>query len=791
MNKHSIALNAVVKIYCFLFLVHLQLPSTGQPVTQSIRGLISNIESQSPLANASITLLSTLHPMGAISQEDGSFRIDRVPVGRHTLLISLNGYENATLTEVLVTSGKETILPVFLKQVVTKLKEVVIKSGIQKHRPLNAMATVSARSFSVEETRRYAGGLDDPARMASAFAGVTAGNLQDNAIIIRGNAPKGVLWRLEGVEIPNPNHFAGGNVAGGGVVTIFSSQLLSNSDFFTGAFPAEYGNALAGVFDMKLRSGNNEKRESAIQLGLMGIDLSSEGPFKKGKKATYLFNYRYSTLALLSAMGLFKEAQLPKYQDFSFKVNLPTQKAGTFSLWGIGALDHAFEKPALDSGKWETNWDRFQNNWKLSTGALGLTHKLNLGTQTLLTTTLATAGVKNTADMRRVNDDLQLQPDARLTDLSGRATLSSVLNHTFKPGLSIRTGINYHCLFYNLDLNSTIDNDPASFRNITRSSGESGFMEFFAQSRYSITSNFTLNAGINASYYDINKTSAVDPRIGLQYKINHRQTLAFGYGRHRQMEDLRIYMIEQKREDKVSYPNKQLQLANAQHFVLAYDWQLTPSLRLKLEPYYQVLQNIPGIADSSYSMVNFQQDWTFSDSLGNNSRGRNMGIDLTLERFLRNNYYYLITGSIFNSRYKAADGIWRNTRYNKTFAFNVLGGKEWITPKGDIWGFNGRLNVLGGQRYSPVDVDKTLANKKIYYDEQHAFEKQADPMYYFDLTITYRINRKKYSGIFALQLKNVFGTPSFYGYDYNYRSREIVKEVDRIMLPILSYKIEF
>lgn len=641
--------------YCFLCLISgfIYLNANAQSITQVVRGKVFDNESQAPLAGASISIINTIPLIGTVSDSSGNFRLKNITIGRHSVAISISGYDAITIPEVLITSGKEVILSVGLKQSVATLGEIVIKSGSQKGKVLNNMATVSARSFSVEETRRYAGGLDDPARMASAFAGVTTGNLQDNAIIIRGNAPKGVSWRLEGVEIPNPNHFAGGNVAGGGIVTVFSSQMLANSDFYTGAFPAEYGNAMAGVFDMRFRNGNNEKRESAVQLGLLGIDVSSEGPFVKGKGATYLFNYRYSTLGLMAGLGLINSSGIPKYQDLSFKMNFPTKNWGTFSVWGIGAIDHLVAKETADSAKWETDWDRYRNNWKLNSGAAGITHKLMLGRNTYLNTTLAASHVSNTSFIERIDDKLNMQPNADISDKSGRTTASIVLNHKFNPYLSIRSGINYHRLSYNFNISSTIDNEPGTFRNITHTKGESGFQEYYMQFRYDINDRLSLNPGINASYFEMNNEFSVDPRLGLKYKLTNTHTLGLAYGRHRQMEDLRIYMVERKEEDKITLPNKNLKLAQAQHFVLSYDWLVSKNMRIKIEPYYQILQKVPGIADSSYSMINFLQDWSFSDSLGNNSKGRNIGIDFTLERFLSKNFYYLVTASIFDSKYKS------------------------------------------------------------------------------------------------------------------------------------------
>jgi hypothetical protein len=713
-----------------------------------------------------------------------------VPVGRYNIQVSFLGYDAVVIPEVLVTSGKELILNVGLKQSLTQMNEVTIKAYSRKDQPINTMASISARSFTVEETRRYAGGLDDPARMASAFAGVTVGNIQDNAIVIRGNSPKGVLWRLEGVEVPNPNHFAGGNVAGGGSVTIFSSQLLSNSDFFTGAFPAEYGNALAGVFDMKLRNGNQEKRENTIQVGVLGIDLSSEGPFKKGNGATYLFNYRYSTLGLLSSLHVIPAGQVPKYQDLSFKLNFPSKKAGNLSLWGIMALDNNVQALNRDSAKWKTEWDRIYYVWKLNMGTIGLTHKINVG-QTFITTTLAASGIQNKMDAKRFDDELIQRPNWYFVDESGKIIISTVLNHKFNSKYAIKAGFNYSELFYNLNLNSTYNGDPATFQNFVKQNGHSGYSEAFVESNYSLTNNLVLNAGLNGNYFALNNDFSVEPRLGVKWEFHPHHSLSFGYGLHSQLEELKIYFVTKYVNGHLEYPNKNLGLAHAQHFVFGYDWLMNENLRFKVEPYYQYLYNVPGIRDSSYSMINFKQDWSFNDSLANNSKGRNIGIDITLEHFLHKGFYYLITGSLFDSKYKGSDGIWRNTRYNKGYALNLLLGKEFFLRNSKVLGINGRFNYMGGERYSPVLIDKSIQNKEVFYDESRAFEKQYSPTYYLDFTITYRINKKRHSSVWALQIKNALNSPAQDGFEYNYRTGNIDRNTYTVVLPVLSYKIEF
>src|SRR3989304_2227264 len=353
-----------------LFLINILIEA--QDIAQTVKGTVTDKESQITLPGANVLILGTNPLLGTVTDMEGSFKIENVKIGRYNIQISYVGYEPVTIPEILVSSGKEVVLNINLKESVNQMEEVVVKAHSRKDRPLNSMATISARSFTVEETRRYAGGLDDPARLVAAFAGVSCGNLQDNAIIIRGNSPKGVAWRVEGVDVPNPNHFSGGNVAGGGAVNLISSQLLANSDFYTGAFPSEYGNALAGVFDIRLRTGNSEEREYAFQAGMLGIDFAAEGPFVKGKNASYLFNYRYSTFGLLYNLGIISIEQIPRYQDLSFKFNFPTEKAGTFSIWGIGGIDYNHEPVDYDSSLWDMDWDRVTYEWEVDLGAVGL-----------------------------------------------------------------------------------------------------------------------------------------------------------------------------------------------------------------------------------------------------------------------------------------------------------------------------------------------------------------------------------------------------------------------------------
>ena len=771
-----------------LFLV-LPLVAHSQDITQTLRGTIYDQSTHEPLIGATIVVQNSQPVIGTTTDEAGNFSITNLPLGRVSLEISYIGYESRVIPEVLITSAKEVVLSIALKEAATELEGVEVVAGIRKEKALNAMATVSARTFSVEETQRYAGGLSDPARLASAFAGVSTGNLQDNSIVVRGNAPQGVQWRLEGVEIPSPQHFSGGNVIGGGLVTLFSNQVIGNSDFLTGAFPAEYGNALAAVFDVKMRTGNTSRYEHTAQAGILGLDFASEGPLSRAKGASYLLNYRYSTLGLLSDLKINKTGQRIKYQDLSFKLNFPTEKAGTFSLWGIGGIDNTHKDALSAPADWKTDIDRVNNNWDTYVGTVGLRHQITAGERSFVESHLAFSGTDDRISTDYLSDDASVfTPDSRLKKQNGTLTLATSLTHKLSPLATLKVGISSKQLFYKYNLSAAQDYVPSTYARIVNSAGNTHLTEGYAQLKYQLSPSLLANVGLRAHYFGLSKELSLESRAGLAWKLSDKHSLSFGYGKHSQPEDLNVYMIE---VGGVAV-NKDLKLSDAHHFVLGYDWMLTDKLRFKAEAYYQYLWNIPGEEGTSYSLINLRRALYLNKALVNNTKGRNYGIDLTLERFLGDNYYYLITGSIFKSEYKAGDNLWRNTLYNKGFVLNALFGKEfYFANNRKVLDVNARVSVTGGERYSPILESQSVAQKRVIYDESRAFSEQFRTLTYADLTVNYRINHHKSSSVFSFQMKNILGAPIYIDHNYHYQTGQIELSKATLIIPNISYKIEF
>lgn len=749
----------------------------------TLRGTVVDRDTRAPLVGAVVVVVGTDPLRGAVADADGRFAVAGVPLGRHTVRVTFVGYAAAERPGVLVTAAGDAALDVALEPDAVVGGEVVVRASFDKDRPLNDFAAVSARSFSVEDTRRYAGGLDDPARMASAFAGVTTGSLADNALAIRGNAPKGVLWRVEGVEVPNPNHFAGLNVAGGGALTFFSSRTLADSDFLTGAFPAEYGNALSGVFDVALRSGNPDRREHAVQLGVVGVDLATEGPLGRG--ASYLVNYRYSTLALLRP--LLPTDQQIAYQDLTFKLAVPTRRAGRFEAWGLGGLDRQTAPENPDSTGWRYPDDRVASELTLGAGAAGLTHVALLGPRRFARTTAAVSRSRTDLFDRRYDDRLALRDDLDYRDVEDRLVLSSVLNTRLSPAHMNRTGASVQRLSSDV-LVRAAPGAGLPLATVADRRLATALVEGHTQSAVDLSARVRVHAGVHVLYASRSRDVFVEPRLAARWSPTDRDALSVGYGLHSQAEPLRLYAA---RLPDGTEPNRTLGLARAHHLVGGYDRRLGDAGRLKAEVYVQRLFSVPVVAGGSFSLLNFEQDLAFAEPLVNRGAGLNVGLEFTAERFLRGGVYGLLTGTVFRSRYRGGDGVWRDTRFARGFAVNALAGREFsVGRRGSLVGVNGRLTLAGGARYSPADLAASQALGEVVEDGRLAFTRQAPTAASFDLTATYRRNHRRVSEVWALQVKNVLGARDF-GLDYNLRTRTVDEVRQTVVLPLASYTVTF
>ncbi len=775
-----------------LFFVALQLlilTVCAQPLSQTIKGSVFDAETNYPLLGATVAVIDSVILKGATTDAEGRFKIEGVPLGRYNIQFSFIGYETFVIKEVVISSGKETVLNIGLHESAQEIEQVVIKSFSNKNESMNPMASVSARQVNIEEANRYAGGMDDPARLVSSYAGVTY-KVGNNSIIIRGNSPKGLLWRMEGVQIPNPNHFGDYISLGGGAVTALSSQTMATSDFFTGAFPAEYGNAMSGVFDIYMRSGNTDKREYVFQAGLNGIDFASEGPFIKGRKSTYLFNYRYSTLGLLSPI-LPKEMGKLTYQDLSFKLNFVT-KAGIFSFWGIGAHDYQGKLAVKDTLEWDEYNARKEYKTTMTMSATGISYKKTLNSKTFIQSTLAITGNSIDWQQKKLDSAMVLLPKNAISDYRWKYTFTGFVNHKFSAMLTSKTGFIINRLMYDMQIRNADEYGEPLITYVNEKDG-TWLIQLYSQSKLNIARNLHINAGIHAQWLTLNNNYTIEPRLGIKWRFMPLHTLTLAYGLHAQMEVLQLYMVEKTTSEGKIWPNKNLDFNKSHHIVMGYNYQINENMHFKTEVYYQHLYNIPVVPGSPVSTININEIWNFNDSLVNKGKGKNYGLDITVERYLNKGYYGLFTASLFESKYTGGDGVERNTKFNRNYVFNILLGKEWNTGvnKKNLFNINMRFSYMGGERIIPLDMAKTLAQGKIIEDTYRSYSQKLKDAPVLCFSVNYRKNKPKYSSVWSFHIINALAHADFQEYDYNQETHKIEEIKDLLIIPNISYKIEF
>ena len=758
-------------------------------IKQIVRGQIVDTDTKTPLIGANILVEGSDPIMGTIADLDGNFRFEGIPVGRHNFIITYVGYKTYTLSEVMVSSGKEVVLYIELKESPMTVDEVVIRASTNKDRPVNSMATLSARTFSVEEASRYAGGLDDPARLAAGFAGVATTQTTNNAIIIRGNSPRGVLWRVEGVDVPATFHFPNVDFVGGGGYTVFSSQMLQNSDFYTGAFPAEFGNALSGVFDVKMRTGNAENREFTAGIGIQGLDFAAEGPFVKGKKATYLFNYRYGTLGLIGKIVSFPN--LPTFQDFTFKLDFPTEKAGTFTFWGMGADDINNKDAKTDTSQWQTSIDYMTQRYKNRFGAIVLSHRIIIGKNTYLNTKISGDAMRYTFDKQEYSLDMRMLPVIYSRSTEGKYSFRTSLNHKFGPKISSRAGVTVNNLFFDNILKLAFFTNPDSLKNFVNNKGTALSTQAFTQFKIDLMPNLSTNIGLHSMYLDVNHKATIEPRAGINWRFTEKDEFSVAYGLHSQMEELRTYFSETNNSAEKKLQNKNLDFMKSHHFVMGYSRKINDVVLIKVEPYYQMLKDIPVYPNSSFLILNVTNNWAINRALENTGKGKNYGIDFTLERFLKDSYYYLFTATIFDSKYTGGDGKEYNTVYNRGHVINLLAGKEWMINGNNILGVSAKATYMGGLRYTPVLYDESMAAKWALPDHTRAYENQFPSTTGIDLSITYKVNKANYSGTWYFMMKNILVQPDYSDPFYSRMKNDVIIDEMKMPFPSLGYKIEF
>lgn len=770
----------------------------AQSNTQTIRGTVMDKQSQITIPGVMVVVLESDPIKGAQSDIDGEFKIEDIAPGRYDLRVRYEGYKEVVLSNIVVTAGKETILEIALEETVNEVEEVVVTAR-KKNETNNELTTVSGRSFSMEEVNRYAGGRSDPARLAANFAGVSSPDDSRNDLVIRGNSPIGVLWRIEGLNIPNPNHFSTVGTTGGPVSAI-NTNVLRNSDFMTSAFPAEYGNANAGVFDLGFRNGNTEKREHTFQLGaLTGLELMTEGPIRKDKNSSYLVAYRYGFAGVAQAIGLpIGTAATPYYQDLSFKVNTANSKIGRFTFFGMMATSRIkFLHDELDST--DLFADPTEDSYFISNlGMVGVKHFIRTGEKGYFNTVIG----MTYADSDYREDSLSSAGiAARTIDNTTNRTNYSIntsFNQKINAKLFVKVGVLTELMLTKLYFRSR--EDRPDWETIWDSDNQTVLLQGYAHAKYNFRDNLTMNLGLHSQYLALNGSNSIEPRVGFRYQLMDRHTFTAGFGMHSQMQPIDLYFYQsQDANGNVAMTNKELDFTRSNHAVVGYEVVPVKDWRIKTEVYYQWLYNVPITGDSSsFSLLNAGSSFipTEKGSLENTGTGRNYGVELTIEKFFSKGYYALVTGTIYEAKYTGSDAVERNTAFNGKFVYNILVGKEIKVGKAkrNAITCDVKMTQAGGRYYTPVDlVASQYYQQQILMGDDSAFSERYSNFFRLDVKVGFTLNsaKRNISQSWAFDIQNITNNKNIFAERYNPLTNNINTAYQIGFFPNFVYKIQF
>jgi len=786
-------LTTLLIIFSFFFLAA---NAQNSSFTQTVKGIVLDEQSGNVLSGVTLTAETVQPAIAAATDSNGNFKLKNVPVGRQHFKASMIGYEDAVISNIEVTSSKEVVLEIRLKEKIKKLNDVVINTGKSKNKALNEMAVVSARQFSVDEAVRYSGTRNDPSRMAQNFAGVSGTNDARNDIVIRGNSPAGVLWRMDGIDIPNPNHFSTLG-ATGGPVSILNTNTLKNSDFLTSAFPAQYGNALAGVFDLRMRNGNSEKYEFLGQMGFNGFEFAAEGPLSKSNQSSFLIDYRYSMVAAIQSLGLSVGTgdATPNYQDLHFKLHIPTKKWGTFDWFGMGGESHIKFPYDTEDNLYASNDGTLRDrNFKSLTGVTGLTNTYFFNSNTSGKFTLAVSGFQSKYKEVIVDAGKPNKTAYDKNNVQVKYSAGYTFNKKFSSKNQFTAGVVADINQLTLKQDYIPDGD-SSITTFVDTKKKAVLLKAFTNLGHRFNDELSTNIGLYYQLFTLNNSFSIEPRWNIKYQLRKNQSLSFGAGLHSQAQPLEVYFYQTKDNSGVTaLTNKNLDFVKSLHTVLGYDINFSRHLRFKTEVYAQYIFNAAvERTASSFSMLNSGAGFYFPDktNLVNDGKGYNYGLEITLERFLNKGFYYLVTGSIFQSKYKGSDDVWRNTAFNTNFVGNVLLGKEFKINERSSFAIDTKMGVSGGQLYTPFDVAASQSNGYVIFKEDEAYSLRNSTYWRWDLKFSYNRNGKHATQKWYIDLQNLTNRDNIYVRTLNPKTG-VIGEINQIgFFPNINYQITF
>lgn len=753
---------------------------TSRTHAQTLRGIVRDAVGGKALEGAQLTLsaVSDTVRRSTASDASGQYIFQHLRPGYYWLEVSHDGFQPMVLREISVAGGKETLLDIaYDRNVGLPMLTIVNTASRRLPQPLGEIP------LTREQTLRFPATFFDPARLAMAYPGVMNNDDQANGLAIRGNSPASLRWRLEGVDIVNPNHltnagtFSDRPAAAAGGVLMFSAQLLDNSSLLTGSFPAAYGDALGGVMDMNLRNGNNRRHEFTAQAGLIGLDLAAEGPLSKEGKNSYLVNYRYSTVGLLGQMGISFGDETIDFQDLSFKLHFSGKNGGEWSLFGLGGLSKNVFEHKTDSAAIEQFKDFFDIDYKSKTGIIGLANRTPLGRRGSLKLAVAASGQTNTrTSFSNIYEENDSNDDLSESKISGSAEGAYRLGAQWRLLGGVMLTRQY---FRGASAAGAMPADVVAHRFLTTQP----WIDLHWQSRNEKTG---LRLGLHSLMFPYKGKNAVEPRVVVTQTLAPRHRLALSCGLYSQIAPL-------------WFPKANLDLQRAMHAGLRHIWSAGENWTVSSEVFYQQVSEAgeSGGMATAFSLLNENEYRALAPmAVFYGGKGVNAGAEFNVGHYLSDGWFLLANLTLFKSEYKGSDLNWRPTRWDARHIANLTAGKEWQRDKrpGQVrsFGLNGRLGWSGGLRAMPVDAAASAAAGTTVFDESEGFSVRQKDYFRLDLRVYWKRSLSdRRNSIFAMDFQNATMQENIAYQYYDPFTKKVETKYQLGLIPNISWRLEF
>lgn len=745
-------------------------PVSNPTRTGTLKGMVVDADTKSPIIGASVMVVDT--ERGAATNENGEFRIPELPVGSYSVAVRSVGYGPVTRTDVIIRTGRLTQLDIELPVVVTEFEGVTVLGGYFTESPTEPTGSVS---YSGEEVRRAPGSAGDVSRIMFTLPSVAKVNDQVNNLIVRGGSPTENSFYIDNIEIPNINHYPLFGTSGG-PISLVNTDFVKNVTFSAGGFSAAYGDRLSSIMNLSFREGNREEIDMQADLNFAGFGLVGEGPINNGR-GSWLFSARRSYLDLLvDAIGT---GVVPRYSDYQGKLVYDLSPKHQLSFLGILGVDYIkFEREdAIDEGNTTDGWsDGYEY-------ALGANWRFLWSDHGYSNTSLSYLATQTKANYFESSTGKEL---VRQDNRDGAAQLRNVNFYRFNERNEIEFGFDvkyeldrfdYYASDYTNYIGDSIP--PLIIDDNIESPKAGGFVSYILRP----TSRLSATLGLRYDYFEYTEDGAVSPRAALSYRLTDRAKLNAAFGIYNQ--SIPLILLSQQES------NRNLNSPRAYHYVLGGEYMLRDDTRMTLEGYYKWYENFPMDIDQPELFIIdemvYDEYFQYHENLRDDGNARSYGVELTIQRKLKEGIYGLLSGAWFRSQYKDLNGVWRNRAFDNRVILSAEGGYK----PNSRWEFSLRWVYAGGAPYTPLDIEASRAINRSVHDQSRVNEARYPAYHSLNLRADRRFNFSGSNMIVYISVWNAYNRENVASYYWNQHERKQDKVLQWSMLPIFGIEFEF